>query len=84
VVGWQGMPGGGSGVGSGHGYVPWRGEAEVFYRELEHMYEEPLVVCPWPGWRGRFPAPYLAGADLDVLESALRGGAGEGVGECLL
>jgi hypothetical protein len=78
------MPGGGCGVGPGHGYVPWWREAEVFYRELEHMHQQPLVVCPRPGRRGRFPAPYLAGADLDVPESELRGGAGESIGERLL
>ena len=45
---WLGTPGGGGGVGSGHGYLPrWR-EAEVFDRELEHMHQQPLVVCPRP------------------------------------
>jgi excisionase family DNA binding protein len=46
--------------------------------------QEALMVCPWPRRRGRFPAPYLPGADLDVPEAELRGRPGQGVGEGLL
>jgi hypothetical protein len=65
-------------------YLPGRGEAEVFDRELEDVDQEPLVICPRPRRGGRFPPAYLPGADLDVPEAELGRCPGQSVGESLL
>ena len=78
------MPGGGCGIRAGDGDLPWRCEAEVFDRKLKHVHQEPLMICPRPWRRGRFPPPYLARTDLDVPEPELSGRAGEGIGQRLL
>ena len=74
----------GCGVGTSHGHVPGRGEAEFFDGELEHVDQEPLMVGSRPWGSGGLPAPDLAVADLQVPEPELRRGAGKGVSKCLL